>query len=237
MQSKLRLKIMTGPLQGREFDLRDGLVIGRAETDIMVNDPKISGRHAKIEFTTSGQFFIHDLGSTNGIRAHNSRHDKIELVAGLRIRIGNTEFEVLANDDSVDPNQILNVTEDRSPWNHILSNYSNMLAESSLPTPVGAFPFENLLVLNIVSGPSAGKIWVIGYGPRMIGSNSIDFILDEPLSPENAFEVTPHEGGARFKTDYSHIVKLNGNSISTEILYAGDQISIGDTTIEVDYKK
>lgn len=43
------------------------LVIGRrAECDISIKDPAVSGNHAEIEFVGNG-YILRDLGSTNGV--------------------------------------------------------------------------------------------------------------------------------------------------------------------------
>jgi pSer/pThr/pTyr-binding forkhead associated (FHA) protein len=41
-------------------------IIGREEGDVIINDPEISRRHARIEIHSDGTAWLADLGSTNG---------------------------------------------------------------------------------------------------------------------------------------------------------------------------
>ena len=52
------------------------LVIGRrAECDISVKDPAVSGNHAEIEFVGNG-YILRDLGSTNGVHVKGLKIDR-----------------------------------------------------------------------------------------------------------------------------------------------------------------
>lgn len=63
----LRLEILTGINQGSRFDVTNsGATIGRSENNtIIIKEDTISSNHAKIVFS-NGQFYIEDLGSSNG---------------------------------------------------------------------------------------------------------------------------------------------------------------------------
>lgn len=77
-----------------------GLVVGRgADSDLRLNDPGVSRRHALI--TVSGTperpvVTIEDLGSTNGITVNGTKVTKTALREGSRIEIGNTRMLVHA---------------------------------------------------------------------------------------------------------------------------------------------
>lgn len=74
-QEKPRIIIMGGAENGRQFELSEqkSLVIGReANTDIQVDHPSVSRRHAEIAFTWSGAF-IKDLNSSNGVFVNDVR--------------------------------------------------------------------------------------------------------------------------------------------------------------------
>lgn len=77
-----------------------GLVIGRgSESDLRINDPGVSRRHALI--TVSGspdrpEVTIEDLGSTNGLIVNGTRVQKTSLRDGSRIEVGNTRMLVHA---------------------------------------------------------------------------------------------------------------------------------------------
>lgn len=87
--------------EGREIPLRAGAnVFGRkAENDVQIADPYVSGKHGQIEITEQG-VFITDLGSTNGTMLNDAK-----LAANMRtamtpedvIRLGSLEFTVKVN--------------------------------------------------------------------------------------------------------------------------------------------
>jgi len=240
----LRLKVKSGPLQGREYPIQDGAVIGRAETEIMINDPKVSGRHAKIEFKGAKYPTLIDLGSRNGIRVNGEKNVKVALTPGLNFRIGNTDFEVIEaeniakNSASIVENGVNSSTStDSAQWQDVLSSFAKELSLDEGTPQLTVAPFQSLVVLRAIAGPNSGQNWILGYGPRKIGAKSIDVILAEPDCPDIAFTLTPTTDGCRYQTQYSNLVRLNGNPISSELLYAGDQIHIGQTIIEVEYKK
>lgn len=73
-----------------------GLVVGRGtESDIRINDPGISRRHAEFLITmgSDGQdplIEVHDLGSTNGIRIDERKVPRATLRDGSVVKAGNT---------------------------------------------------------------------------------------------------------------------------------------------------
>jgi len=87
---------------GREIPLRAGSnSFGRkAENDVQISDPYVSGRHGTIEITDNG-VFLTDIGSSNGTLLNDAK-----LVANMRtqltpddvIRLGSLVFRVRLND-------------------------------------------------------------------------------------------------------------------------------------------
>lgn len=87
--------------EGREIPLKAGVnVFGRkAENDVQIADPYVSGRHGQIEVTEQG-VFITDTGSSNGTMLNDAK-----LVPNMRtqvtpedvIRLGSLEFQVRVN--------------------------------------------------------------------------------------------------------------------------------------------
>jgi hypothetical protein len=78
---------------GRSHDLtKPTVVIGRSkESDIRVSDPNVSRRHAEIRHEGS-DFFIVDLGSTNGISVNGRALKRAKLDDEDRITLGSTEL-------------------------------------------------------------------------------------------------------------------------------------------------
>ncbi|HZX00731.1 MAG TPA: FHA domain-containing protein [Bacilli bacterium] len=67
---------------------KDRFIIGRGKqaVDLTIKDPNISRQHAMVEYT-SGQYFIVDLGSTNGIEHNGQRITRKVIAEGDLIRI------------------------------------------------------------------------------------------------------------------------------------------------------
>jgi len=69
-------------------------VLGRkGDSDIQLNDPRVSRRHAKLE-VVEGKLVLTDLGSLNGTFVNGSRVAEQELKTGDLVKVGETVFEV-----------------------------------------------------------------------------------------------------------------------------------------------
>ena len=90
------LAITSGPLKGTTVPLgHTPVLIGRAATcTIVIEDDYLSARHCRV-FPEHDQWFVEDLGSTNGTFLGNQRvEDPVPLQPGERVRIGATTLEV-----------------------------------------------------------------------------------------------------------------------------------------------
>ena len=69
-----QLVMRTGPIPGKVFELKGNTVtIGRdIANDIVINDPEVSRKHAKLVPQTGGSL-LEDLGSTNGTYVNGQR--------------------------------------------------------------------------------------------------------------------------------------------------------------------
>jgi pSer/pThr/pTyr-binding forkhead associated (FHA) protein len=79
-------------LEDRRYVL-DGprAVIGRArETDCVLRDPNVSRRHAELRRDERGDWEVHDLNSTNGIKVNGRRVSSSRLRPGDDLTIGTT---------------------------------------------------------------------------------------------------------------------------------------------------
>jgi pSer/pThr/pTyr-binding forkhead associated (FHA) protein len=86
--------IEEAPIEGLERPAEPGVRIGRADTDIELNDPDVSREHAVVRGMDGG-IAIEDLGSTNGTFVNDRRIAGIaELRPGDRIRFGNTVWRL-----------------------------------------------------------------------------------------------------------------------------------------------
>lgn len=88
------LSITGGPNAGRRVSVTSEMVIGRAEGDVLIDDPEVSRRHAAVRPAGEG-LEIEDLGSTNGTIVNGRRIQGIATISpGAVIRLGQTTLEL-----------------------------------------------------------------------------------------------------------------------------------------------
>ena len=88
------LYVVGGPMVGREFQLPRGhFTLGRAAgADIVLDDPLISKRHARIEIGATVD--VVDLNSANGIVVDGGLVQRLRVIPGQRFVLGDTELVV-----------------------------------------------------------------------------------------------------------------------------------------------
>ena len=85
------LEIVTGPLAGRRLPLRGEVTVGRAGTDLELNDAEVSRAHAVLRAQPDGTVEVEDLGSTNGTYIDDVPVTGPALLGpGQQLRIGST---------------------------------------------------------------------------------------------------------------------------------------------------
>lgn len=239
-----RLFIQSGPLQGRSFPIQDGSVIGRSSADISINDPKMSGRHAKFVLGTDGEITLMDLGSTNGLQVGGKKLTQVVLYPGLIVKIGGTLFQIQGEGPPAQPEPSLQPPsppiirpKQTKVWSDFLADFSLKATKNVRENLTELLPFNPLLVLTVTRGIQSGEVWHFGYGPRQIGLSSLDFHIFDESAPPLTFTVTPQGSLAKFSTDFPDQVRLNGHSVSAELLKSGDEICLFSSTIKVSYKE
>ncbi len=84
-------------LDGTLSSAADGraiLVIGRSpQCDVVLDDPSLSRRHARIEKTDERRWRISDLGSTAGVVVNGRPMQQRLLERGDKVRLGNRTLE------------------------------------------------------------------------------------------------------------------------------------------------
>jgi hypothetical protein len=80
--------------QGEAFQVtKDRFIIGRGKqtSDLTIKDPNVSRQHAMIEFS-SGQYYIVDMGSTNGVEFNGQRVQRKVINEGDTFRVCDHEL-------------------------------------------------------------------------------------------------------------------------------------------------
>jgi hypothetical protein len=93
-----KMTFETGPFAGRVVGVpHESATVGRAPSnDIIIGDPATSGRHARIELR-GGNYWISDLGSTNGTLVNGEPIIDKQLDHGDVISIGQNTIRFTLN--------------------------------------------------------------------------------------------------------------------------------------------
>lgn len=230
----LAVKALSGPLKDQIFPLIEGLTVGRQGAGIALSDPKVSSLHARFIRHELGTWTLEDNSSKNGIRLGSEKVSSIDLVPGTEFFVGDSQFVVLelGPDPGASPPK---VPKKQRYWNDILAEYLDKNRDAFSDQLKGLSILEPALVLDFVRGVQGNAKWVLGFGPRKVGSASLDLPIWEPGAPAICFEILPSSDGLIFKTAHPDIVLLNGTGVESEVLRMGDTIRILNTIIEVDF--
>jgi pSer/pThr/pTyr-binding forkhead associated (FHA) protein len=99
----IHIQVMDGDDKGKSFDIT-GLgtyVIGRKDCDIILDDEKVSRKHASIIIASVGHYAVQDLASRNGTFVNGVRLSRRNIDHNDLIRVGNTTLRFTVFDDPV----------------------------------------------------------------------------------------------------------------------------------------
>lgn len=243
----LTLVIIAGPRAGHRQEIVDGFEIGRSFGNLQIDDPKLSKKHARF-VSRRGQWFVEDLGSKNQIISKGQKVSELLLTPGVEFRLGQHQFKVeksgVIQPESTEPSDELTKTNLKTQfappkplknWREVLKEFSQSKRGLIEAPKIAVLPFNPMLKLTFLRGIQTETVWKLGYGPRKIGTASVDLTILDLESPATCFELYPEQNGVRFETQHSDLVLLNQQSISSEILKSGDEIRVGLNLLLVEY--
>jgi pSer/pThr/pTyr-binding forkhead associated (FHA) protein len=233
----LFLEIIEGSDVGSRFRNGDGTKIGRTTGEILINDPKVSALHAQVERDGRGQLLLVDRGSSNGLRINSQKVQRVALLPGVKFQIGKTTFKVVELFKDQAPVVVENSNSSAKDWRSVLKSQIPRLPAQNHTGIVQVLPFSPAVRLSFIEGLQAETSVVLGYGPRQLGADVLDIELQDPESPDIAFELTPDNGQILFSTKYPQKVLLNDQPIPSDHIKEGDQIRIGRSLIKVAFEK
>ncbi len=226
------------------YKLKDGLIIGRSEGDIKLNDPTTSSKHAILTKTPTG-WLLSDQGSRNGILYQGRRVRTIDVDKGVNFMIGKVYFKTVVIEDTVATNVDTHVntqantqanTKVEVTWSEKLQKMAQSVASQVRPEKREIFAFLPAVKLKFVTGIQCDTEWTIGYGPRRFGIESSEFPIFEIGAPPICFSLFHGPtSGISFITEFPDKVLLNGQAVKSGLIKAGDEITIENTVIQVDF--
>lgn len=225
----LEVTSLTGEVS--KYRIEEGIQIGRDQGHILLADPKASGLHAQVELDGKGQLILQDLNSTNGLLINGRRVKRIALLPGVSFEIGRTHCKVVELPESEAAAYSRVVT-----WRTIVKekfaqhgavNRETVASEIQVFTPP--------VVLNFVKGIQTNDVITLGYGPRILGAQSLDLELLDQEAPAQAFEIRPGPGAAILNNLSASAVTVNNRGVSSTSLNEGDIIAVGNTEIRITY--
>ena len=93
----LQLVRTEGAGAGRSFRItKTPLVIGRAEGDLIIQDRRVSGKHAQLDVTGPEMYALKDLASTNGTTINGRPISVASLKNGDVVSFGGVDFRFVA---------------------------------------------------------------------------------------------------------------------------------------------
>lgn len=213
---KYVLKVLSGVAQKKIFNIKDGLLIGRTQGDIILKDSLVSSKHAKIYISDNQVPLLVDQDSKNKILVNNKEHDELILQDGTQFSIGKTQFKVAF------------VLEPQELFINFMKKQLPSVKDTSLPLQA----FKKPISLVFLSGLQKGQKYYISYGPRYFGSHFIDCPLLDEQAPKTAFAIIPEKESCIFMTKQQKIVMFNGTNTTKSLIKNKDYVLIGDTKLQ-----
>ena len=232
----LFLEVTSGAEEGQRFKILPGVRVGRTTGEIILSEPKMSALHAQVKSSENGKLYLVDSGSSNGIKINGNKVQKVALMPGVTFKIGKTTFKVVEEEEATffGEEPAAEGEEPQITWKTTLSTELADLDLRNVSPIHPIMPFSSLVELHFVEGVQTDTKVVLGYGPRKAGSAVLDVELQDPASPDIAFELIPLEDGSiLFRTAHPELILLNDHSFASENLKTGDQIRVGTSLIEV----
>jgi pSer/pThr/pTyr-binding forkhead associated (FHA) protein len=228
----LRLIIEEGPRKGEEFIVKDDIVIGRSEGDLQLKDSKSSREHAKIVIDSNGVANIEDLDSSNGTLLNGVRIKRALLKAGDVITIGKSKIKI----EDYSNQEPTSTQIEKGSWQYDVDKALAVAlknSEGTRPINISSRHFDPVIKLLFIKGVQAGTEYLFSFGPRKAGAACSDALIFEPTCPLFAFELAPDNVGGCELISQSDMVRVNGLEIKRQSLQDGDEISIGQTVMQL----
>lgn len=217
---KLILLNPNGPEQ--EFELaKSSISIGRATTnDIILDDARVSRRHAQLGFGTQG-VTLKDLGSSNGTRLNGVRVKRATLTSEDTISLGSQQLKYTVDDPSEDVG--LTVIDTQSQLDQTIN-------DEFLPVVINETREPSLVIFN---GDCTWSIDLNNLDQATIGRDESCAVFIDSNKVSRRHAEVQQRGEAFLLKDLNSTngTWVDGKQIDQYILQDGDVIRIGSAHI------
>ncbi|HEY7795271.1 MAG TPA: DHA2 family efflux MFS transporter permease subunit [Gaiellaceae bacterium] len=205
------LVVVEGPLSGQRITVEGELALGREGTDVLIEDPEVSRRHARVR-PVDGKLEVTDLGSVNGTYVNGERvHEATLLADGDTFSLGQTTIR--AEIPEAAPRAAATVAAPRPA--------------PEVPPPV---------LVGREGGVEGQRITV--EGDVLLGREGADVLVDDPEVSRQHALVRPLDGGLEI-TDLGSVngTYVNGERIhDPRRLVDGDVVTLGRNSFAVEIR-
>lgn len=209
------------------------VVIGRKQCDIVVDDPKVSGRHCQLQWKDNG-WWVEDLGSTNGTFIDGKRVTSHALSESLDVLIGRHRFTISTAKATNRPARGYRSNDAVVSWPLSEDLVMRTGAEQTLGQTL-AWPSGLRLALEVVTGADAGRVYRVASGSTEIGRDQGGVPLQDTEVSRRHAMLECFGPSALFVRDLGSTngTYVNGRSVRIARVVSGDTIGVGGTVLRL----
>lgn len=244
MEKKAFLKVLSGPEEGRNIPLEDSaMMIGRRHGDIIIPDPLISSKHAKI-FKLDDGWYIEDLHSTNGLTVGGKLTQRVKLTPGVEIVIGNSTMVLFIGSPVKPAPKPLQQPQQTSPkielaWllDEELESDKHAAGLDTIANDLRVPP-NFLADIEVVNGVDRGKVFPVNAGTMVIGRQYGEIPLSDPeISRKHAvLEIFSRDMIFLKDLGSTNGTYHNGRNIQRSKMQTTDTIGLGSSLLKLRIK-
>ena len=241
------LQIVAGHRAGTQVPVPETvpLVIGRKKGDLILDDPLVSGVHARV-ILRDEQWVIQDLSSTNGTMVDGRLVREAVLRPGNEIAIGSCRMILFLGGEDDSASDRRRVAQQQLDIAWLLDEELVDLKKSGEPTRGQAdvigqdlrLPPGMNAVLEVVAGPDAGKVFRFTRGTVTIGRRAGEVPLTDPEVSRRHTVVEVFGRSMIYMRDLGSTNGSfhNGRRVALGRLRVGDTLGVGRTVLKLHVK-
>jgi pSer/pThr/pTyr-binding forkhead associated (FHA) protein len=205
---------------------KDVTTIGRKQADIILDDPKVSARHAEVH-RKPNKFVLIDLKSTNGTYVNRQAANEVELTDQDVIEVGLSTLCFFQD--------LREFHGNAEETNGGTRPKTEITTHGQEPITVTKTASQVVVEFNVIAGPDLGKTFKFKKSHITIGRSGADLaLLDLDISRSHALvEVLGKAAVFIHDLNSTNGTFLNEKKIQSEKIKPGDILTVGNTRIKI----